>query len=206
MRFSKTWRPIPPKRGPGRHRYRMSPDALEQRRRNLGKYRAAGRLWRSHDETVIIRRLVWQWANDPAPKMSARGLARELGVWLRHVQALRDAAPYTNMGAGRRFTLDDLRSARMTTESLRLDHPELFATRRTRKPSASAPACLTHAPGCSCDSCVCSRCGKLSPPNSHARALSERCACVRHAENCSCAECHIARAIASGTSLGCGCT
>jgi hypothetical protein len=143
MRFSKTWRPIPPKRGPGRHKYRMSPDALEQRRRNLGKYRAAGRLWRCHDETIIIKELIRQWANDPAPKMSARRLARQLGVWLRYVQELRDAALDTNAGNGRRFTLDDLNNARMMTESLRHANPELFATPRPHvlpKPRKPRPA------------------------------------------------------------------
>ena len=139
-------------------------------------------------------------------RTSVATLARKLRVERNYIRKVRAWAVDVEGPPARPASWDELEQARRTTAALKFEHPELFATRRTRKPSASAPACLTHAPGCSCDSCVCSRCGKLSPPNPHARALSERCACVRHAENCSCAECHIARAIASGTSLGCGCT
>jgi hypothetical protein len=64
MRFSRAYCPRPPcGRGRARKRYGMSDKARQQRRDNIVKARASGavKVWRSHDESLVIRRLVRQW-------------------------------------------------------------------------------------------------------------------------------------------------
>ena len=64
----------------------------ESSRRNLEKARACWRPprpWRSHRETEVIRRLVWQWLTyRGAGKWSGRALGRRLGVSHTYIQKL----------------------------------------------------------------------------------------------------------------------
>ena len=95
MRFTKTYCPRPPYgRGRARpgHKYRMSENALAQRRRNLRTWRERGHLWRGYSESQAIWWLIWQWTFDPQPKLSGRALARKLGVWERYVRKVPNGA------------------------------------------------------------------------------------------------------------------
>lgn len=82
----------------------MSENALAQRRRNLRIARECGRLWRCRDESDAIRRLVQQWAFDPAPKLSLRALARKLGVRPSYVRRIRDKAQHDGVDTRLRAT------------------------------------------------------------------------------------------------------
>ena len=138
MRFSKAYCPRPP-HGRGRarpgHKYRMSENALAQRRRNLRTWRERGHLWRSYSESQAIWWLIWQWTFDPQPKLSGRALARKLGVRERYVRKVRDKA--LDQGADRLpahlSTWEELTRARDVTERGRYQMPELFT------PAPSAP-------------------------------------------------------------------
>jgi hypothetical protein len=52
----------------------MTPRARQQRLDNLVKARASGmvKVWRCHDESIVIRQLIRQWAAEPEAKLSAR--------------------------------------------------------------------------------------------------------------------------------------
>jgi hypothetical protein len=64
----------------------------EASRRNLENARARWRApkpWRSADESLAIKRLVWQWFNSAEPaKWSGRAVARWLGVTHTYIQKL----------------------------------------------------------------------------------------------------------------------
>jgi AraC-like DNA-binding protein len=64
----------------------------EASRRNLEKAKAnwrPPRHWRSQQEAHVIRRMVWQWFTYRAPrKLSARAVARQLGISHTYVQKL----------------------------------------------------------------------------------------------------------------------
>jgi hypothetical protein len=164
---------------------------------NVIKARASGavRVWRCHDESVIIRQLIQQWAVEPEPKLSGRSLARKLGVWEGYVRRLRKAQITV---VAQRVSWDDLDSARAVTESLRLVDSHLFAIPRVPRPRVPrATPALAHVPGCECANCVCPKCRKSYDGRTAAGHIfeSNRCVCVQHAESCTCAGCLIGRAI-----------
>jgi hypothetical protein len=138
MRFSKAWCPRPARgRGRARHGYNMSPQARKQRRDNIVKARASGavKLWRSHDESLVIGQPIRQWAVESEPRLTGRALARKLNVRESHVRKLRDGSI---AHAQQRVTWDDLDKARSVTERLRLSNPTLFAFARGPRPRAPA--------------------------------------------------------------------
>jgi hypothetical protein len=128
MRFRKGILYPHPPRGRARKRYRMSDEALAQRRRNLLIARERGRLWRGHSESQVIRRLIRQWVCDPQPKPSARALARKLRVWPSYVRrvARKGLCQGADVPAEQRVTWDELARARELTELGRFRMPDLF--------------------------------------------------------------------------------
>jgi hypothetical protein len=112
-------------RGRGRGCYSLSDAALAARRHNLGIAEARGRLkrLRCHDETLIIKLLVWQTCFGQEPRPSLRTLARQLGVSHVYVhKVLRKATSVgwaTRVQCGRRVNLDDLEKACQFTAKLR---------------------------------------------------------------------------------------
>lgn len=141
MGFRKGFRYPHPPRGPARKPYHMSEAALRARRRNLEKARNRGKikLWRGHDETQIIKLLIWQSWFDPEPRPSQRTLARKLCVRPSYVCKVQKKAITKGMDAltreGRRITLDDLAEPQRVSARMRERAPELFGPA-----SASVPA------------------------------------------------------------------
>jgi len=86
-------------------------------RRNLEKARRAlsRQEPRSFQETLIIKRLVWQWVVQPQPKPPQRQLARQLNVSQPYVQKIARRFPAEGMQTlldNRPVTVDDLVGAR----------------------------------------------------------------------------------------------
>lgn len=140
MRFQ---RGVPhPPRGRAPKPYSMTEKALRARRRNFDQARNQGdiKLWRGHDETWLIKLLIWQAYFDPEPRPSQRALARMLGVWPSYVCKVQKRAATAGMDAlireGRRITLDDLAEARRVTSRLRERAPGLFAATSQPRPSS----------------------------------------------------------------------
>jgi hypothetical protein len=136
MRFTKSWCPRPPwgrgRARPGR-KYRMSENAVAQRRRNLRIWRERGHLWRLESESQAIKRLIWQWVCEPVPKLSVRALARRLRVWPSYVRSTRDKAQRDGVDTQLRATWDELARARELTNLGREKAPELFTPQPPRR-------------------------------------------------------------------------
>lgn len=198
-------------RGPGYKPYRMSYEARQQRRRNLGNARKAGKLrvWRSSSESQIIKLWIWQaFISEPRP--SQRTVARQLGVWPSYVCKVQKQAVSVGWAKlarfGRPVTLDDLAEERRGTANIRKRAPYLFVpeSRRSHATSSApmpAPAATTQksAPavhqqtdyGYQC----CERCGKRRVPLGYQIyvRLSERCVCGSLI--CDCPPCRSERVI-----------
>jgi hypothetical protein len=136
MRFVKGEHYRHPSRGPARHPYYVTDSARRARRRNLSKSRL-----RSDQESLIIKRLIWQAYFDGSPSPSQRFLARQLGVYPSYVCKVQKQAG-TGLDAlarAQRVTLDDLDKARCFTAKLREQEPGLLRTvqsSRSGKPPA----------------------------------------------------------------------
>jgi hypothetical protein len=134
MRFQKGIHFPHPPRGPARKPYTMTPEALRARRRNFAQARSQGRikLWRSHDESKLIKLLIWQAGFGSGPPPSQRALGRQLGVRHSYVHKVQHKVYKEGMDAlGREekwITPDDLAAARRVSARLRERAPDLFAT------------------------------------------------------------------------------
>src|SRR5215472_14671635 len=84
----------------------------EASRRNLAKVRRL----RSAQESLIVKRFVWQWVLQTGPKPTQRQLARELGVRQTYVREVagrwgKEGMPVM-LGNPQRVTFEDLAKAR----------------------------------------------------------------------------------------------
>ena len=111
-------------------------------RRNLENARQRGcvKLYRGHDESQIIKLLVWQAWFDDEPRPSQRALARQLGVSQPYIcKVMRKAHPvgWDALTRNGRTTFEELEQVRRVSARMRERAPGLF-TPATR-PAAHEP-------------------------------------------------------------------